>query len=324
MVKTRHLAWAALAGAAAYGLWWEPAMMLRVVRWRVGVPEWRGRTPQRLVIISDLHAGWPQISLDRVSRIVDRANALNPDVAILLGDYSAAHPFTWGHTGKREIIDRLRHFTAPGGTYGVVGNHDWWQDADAQRNRCGPIETERELEAAGIPVLDNKAVRIGGADGFWLAGVGEQRPFDNGPDGEGMDDLEAALEGVTDEAPIVLLAHEPDLFDHLDKASRRVTLTLSGHTHGGQIRIFGGAPLIHVSQNEKWSWGRYDDDDGRVLVVSGGIGCSVLPLRVGVPPEITVVDLCGPDADTRAEAEEGAERFDALRAQGKMQIGPED
>lgn len=323
--KPYHLGLAALAGFGAYSLWWEPAMMMRVVRWRVGLPEWRGRKPVRLVIISDLHAGAPHITLNRVSRIVARANALRPDVAILLGDYAAAHPFTWGGTAKRDIIARLRAFTAPAGTYSVVGNHDWWQDVEAQEARRGPTETERELEAAGIPVLDNRSVRIGGrADGFWLAGVGEQRPFDEGPDGEGMDDLEAALAQVGDDGPVVLLAHEPDLFDHLPEASRKVSLTISGHTHGGQIRLLGGAPLINASDNEKWSWGRYDDDDGRVLIVSGGIGCSVLPMRVGVPPEITVIDLCEPDAQTEAQAGEAEERFDALRAQGTLPVGPED
>ena len=176
----------------------------------------------------------------------------------------------------------------------------------------------------GIPVLDNQAVRIGGDDGFWLAGVGEQRPFDEGPDGVGMDDLDLALDDVTDDAPVVLMANEPDLFDHLGKARKRVSVTLSGHTHGGQIRFGQHAPLIMASDNEKWSWGRYDDDEGRVLVVSGGIGCSVLTMRVGVPPEITVVDLVPPTPGRDAEAEEAEERFDDLRDQGKMKTGPED
>ncbi|MCQ0969067.1 metallophosphoesterase (plasmid) [Paracoccus sp. TK19116] len=322
-LKPLHLGMAALAGFGAYSLWWEPAMMMNVARYRVGLEEWRGRKPMRLVIISDLHAGWPHISLNRVSRIVDRANALKPDVAILLGDYSAAHPFTWGHTGKREIIQRLKAFTAPHGTYSVIGNHDWWQDAKAQLSRHGPVEAERELRVVGIPVLNNRSVRIGDEKtGFWLAGVDEQRPFDEGPDGEGMDDLEAALNEVTDDAPIVLLAHEPDLFDHLGKASRRVSLTISGHTHGGQIRVRGSAPLIMASDNEKWSHGRYDDEDGRALIVSAGIGCSVLPMRLGVPPELTVIELCEPDPETEEEADEAEEEFEELESEGKLPTGP--
>lgn len=318
------LALAGLAGLAAYALWYEPAMSLRVVRWRVELPGWRGLRRLRLVIISDLHAGAPHIGLNRVGRIVARANALRPDLAVLLGDYAAAHPFTWGGTAKRDIIARLRDFTAPNGTYAVLGNHDWWQDPEAQARRCGPTETHLELDRAGIPCLDNRAVRIGtGDEAFWLAGVGDQRPFNAGPDGEGMDDLEAALAQVTDDAPIVLLAHEPDLFDHLGQASRRIALTISGHTHGGQVRIMGGAPLINASDNEKWSWGRYDDDAGRILIVSGGIGCSVLPMRLGVPPELTVIDLVPPQPGTSAAAEKGRERFDDLRGEGRLGTGPD-
>lgn len=290
----RRATWGALAAFATYALWIEPAWRMRVVRWRVTPEAWRGRRPVRLVILSDIHAGAPHLPLHRIEKFVARANALRPDVAILLGDYAAAHPFTWGGTNKADIAARLARFTAPEGTWGVVGNHDWWQDSDAQQRRCGPVEAERVLMAAGVPVLDNRAVRIGGADGFWLAGLGDQRPFDEGPDGEGMDDLDAALDCVTDDAPVVLLAHEPDLFDRLCQVPNPVVLTLSGHTHGGQVRVRGLSPLIEASANETWSWGRYDQDD-RTLIVSGGIGCSVLPMRVGMVPEITVVDIAEPD-----------------------------
>ena len=328
MAERRHgkglgaLALAGLAGFAAYALWYEPAMCLRVVRWKVELPGWRCKRPVRLVIISDLHAGAPHIGLGRVERIVRRANALNPDLAILLGDYAAAHPFTWGGTRKRDIIARLRDFTSPEGLYAVLGNHDWWQDATAQARREGPTETHRELERAGIPCLENRAVRIGqGDEAIWLAGLGDQRPFEEGPQGEGMDDLEAALRDVTDDAPIVLLAHEPDLFDHLGKASPNVALTISGHTHGGQIRIMGGAPLINASDNEKWSWGRYDDEEDRTLIVSGGIGCSVLPMRLGVPPELTVIDLMPPTPGESEEEVNGHREFDTLRPEGKLDTG---
>jgi predicted MPP superfamily phosphohydrolase len=313
------LALAGLAGLAAYALWYEPAMCLRLVRWRVALPGWHGRRPFRLVIISDLHAGAPHIGLRRVRRIVRRANALQPDLAILLGDYAAAHPFTWSGTGKRDIIERLRDFTSPNGLYAVLGNHDWWQDADAQARRAGPTQAHRELARVGIPCLENRAVRIGqGDEAFWLAGLGDQRPFQEGPQSDGMDDLPAALRDVTDDAPVVLLAHEPDIFGLLGAADRHVALTISGHTHGGQVRIMGGTPLINASDNETWSWGRYDDDAGRSLIVSGGIGCSVLPMRLGVPPELTVIDLVPPDEDASREKREARERYEAMRRAGQL------
>lgn len=300
----RRLTWGALGALAAYAFWVEPAWRGRIVRWRLTPPAWRGRAPVRMVAISDLHAGAPHIPLSRVERLVARANALEPDVAVLLGDYAAAHPFTWGGTDKREIAARLADFTAPGGRYAVVGNHDWWQDPEAQSRRCGPIEAERVLEEAGIPVLDNRSVRIGGERGFWLAGIGDQRPFDTGPEGEGMDDLEAALAHVTDDAPVVLLAHEPDIFPKLGEASREVAVTLSGHTHGGQVRIRDLSPLIKASADETYCWGRFDEE-GRTLIVSGGIGCSVLPMRFGMVPEITVVELADPDSAAPDEPRPG-------------------
>lgn len=296
----RRLTWGALGALAAYAFWVEPAWRGRIVRWRLTPEAWRGRDPVRLVIISDLHAGWPHVPLSRVERLVARANALKPDVAVLLGDYAAAHPFTWGGTAQREIAARLAEFTAPGGCYAVVGNHDWWQDADAQSRRCGPVEAERVLEEVGIPVLDNRSVRIGGERGFWLAGIGDQRPFQTGPGGPGMHDLEAALADVTDDAPVVLLAHEPDIFADLGEASREVALTLSGHTHGGQVRIRGLSPLIKASADETYCWGRFDEED-RTLIVSGGVGCSVLPMRFGMVPEITVVELADPDSQAADE-----------------------
>lgn len=290
----RRLTWGTLGAIAAYAFWVEPAWRERVVRWRLTPPAWRGRDPMRLVILSDLHAGWPHVPLSRVRRLVARANALRPDVAVLLGDYTAAHPFTWGDTAKHEIAARLARFRGRHGCYAVVGNHDWWQDPDAQTRRCGPIEAERVLEDAGIPVLDNRSVRIGGEGGFWLAGIGDQRPFQASPGGEGMHDLQAALSHVTDDAPVVLLAHEPDIFPDLGTAPREVPVTLSGHTHGGQVRIRGLSPLIKASADETYCWGRFDED-GRTLIVSGGIGCSVLPMRFGMVPEITVVELADPD-----------------------------
>ncbi len=184
-VKPRHLFYGAALAALGYALWWQPAMQLRVARWRLAPERWRGRDPVRLVVISDLHAGAPHIGPSRLRNVVRRANALRPDVAVLLGDYSAAHPFTWGFTGKDQVVRLLAHFHGRHGTWGVVGNHDWWQDAQAQSRRIGPIEAERLLEDHGIPVLDNRAVRIGGAGGFWLAGIGDQRPFELGPPGRG-------------------------------------------------------------------------------------------------------------------------------------------
>lgn len=288
------LALTVAAGLAAYSLWWEPAMRLRVVRWRIYPPQWRGRDPVRIVALSDLHAGAPHVGLERVSRIVARANALKPDVAVILGDLAAGHPFTWGGTDKYDIAARLAGFTGRNGRFAVIGGHDWWQDAEAQSTHCGPCEAERALREAGIQVLDNEAVRIGDAgQGFWLAGLGNQHPFPDRDRADSAGELREAMGFVTDDAPVVLLAHEPEIFSMLDDTEYRIPLQISGHTHGGQVRVFGAAPLIMAADNDTYSWGRYDEN-GRTMIVSGGIGCSVLPMRMGCVPEITVVEISEP------------------------------
>jgi predicted MPP superfamily phosphohydrolase len=113
----------------------------------------------------------------------------------------------------------------------------------------------------------------------------------------GVDDLPGTLAKVTDSAPVILLAHEPDIFPLVPG---RVSLTMSGHTHGGQLRLFGYSPVVPSRYGNRYAYGHISetatDAAGRAatlkhLVVSGGLGCSIVPMRIGVPPEITVVNL---------------------------------
>src|SRR5208283_324835 len=93
--------------------------------------------------------------------------------------------------------------------------------------------------------------------------------------------------GVTDNSPVVLLAHEPDIFPTVPE---RVSVTLAGHTHGGQIRILGIAPFVPSPLSRVYSYGHFFERD-RHLIVSGGLGCSGWPVRIGVPPEIVLVEI---------------------------------
>ena len=102
----------------------------------------------------------------------------------------------------------------------------------------------------------------------------------------GVDDLGATLAKVTDDAPVVLLAHEPDVTRHVPS---RVALQLSGHTHGGQVRLFGWSPVSPSGPLLTYGHIRMNCD----VVVSGGLGCSIMPFRLGVPPEIVLVSLGG-------------------------------
>lgn len=282
----------ALAGLAlgAYAGWVEPVARLRVQTWALRPRGWTaGRL--RMVMIADLHAGAPQMDESRVQAICDRAMGLGGDLVVLMGDYRASHRFQTREVPIEAIAPILAGLKAPLGVHAVLGNHDWWDDEEAQARRApGPIHTTRVLEAQGIPVLANRAVRLGqGAGAFWLAGLDSQAAYRrrSGLPAFRVADLPGTLAQVTDAAPVILLAHEPDVFA---KANDRVALQLSGHTHGGQIRLFGWAPVVPSRYGNRYAWGHIIEE-GRDLVVSGGLGCSGLPLRLGIPPEITVVDL---------------------------------
>jgi hypothetical protein len=146
------------------------------------------------------------------------------------------------------------------------------------------------LAGAGIPILENDAVMLGPAgQRFWLAGLGDQLAYQLGH-GEfrGVDDLPGTLAHIKTDDPVLLLAHEPDIFP---KVPTRVALTLAGHTHGGQIRVPLIWPRFVPSRyGARFAYGHIVEND-RHLVVSGGLGTSIIPARLGVPPEIVHVTL---------------------------------
>jgi len=276
--------------AGTYGFLIEPMLRLRVRRWRISPPGWTGG-PLKVAVLADLHAGEPWVSLDRVRRIVARTNALGADLIVILGDLPAGHRFVSRAVPLADVTEALSHLGAPLGVHAILGNHDWWDDRAAQARGGGPSLVAGLLQAAGIPVLQNRALRISpGPAGstFWLAGVDDQLAFPQGGGRfAGLDDLSGTLSQITDDAPVILLAHEPDIFP---KVPDRVALTLSGHTHGGQFRLFGWSPVVPSAYGNRFAYGHVREG-ARDLVVSGGIGCSILPVRFGVVPEITMIEL---------------------------------
>lgn len=279
-----------LAGlfAATYGFVIEPALRLRVKRWRLSPPLWTGG-PLRIAVLADIHMGEPVVSLNRLKRIVARTNALGADVILVLGDLEAGHRFVTRPVSMKDTAEVLAGLSAPLGRYAILGNHDWWHDRAAQARGGGPNRIGELLEAAGVPVLQNWALKLGeGAGAFWLAGLDDQLAIGIGPGRfRGLDDLSGTLAGIGDEAPVILMAHEPDIFP---KVPDRVALTLSGHTHGGQVRLFGWSPVVPSAYGNRYAYGHVREGE-RDLVVSGGIGCSILPFRLGVVPEITLIEL---------------------------------
>jgi predicted MPP superfamily phosphohydrolase len=279
------------ASTAAYGFG-EPLLALRVARYDFTPKQWPANFQLKIAVIADLHACDPWMSLPRIEAIVERTNALNADIIVMLGDYVAGHRHVTRSIPAGEWAPVLAGLKAPLGVHAILGNHDWWDDKTVQRDGQGPTVARRALEASGIPVYENDAKRLS-KDGrpFWLAGLGDQlayvparrfRPVRR----IGVDDLAATLAKVTDAAPVVLLAHEPDI---AMRVPARVALQLSGHTHGGQVRLLGWSPVTPSGPKLVYGHTRMNCD----IVISGGLGCSIMPFRLGVPPEIVLVTLGG-------------------------------
>ncbi|MCB1496359.1 MAG: metallophosphoesterase [Bauldia sp.] len=273
-------------GLSSYAFAIEPRFRLEVTRYRLTPPGWpAGSRPVRIAAIADTHACDPWMPLSRIEEIVSITNALEPDLIVLLGDYIAG--LRRFRTAAVPIGDWARAFgalRAPLGVRAILGNHDWWTE---------PEHIRSALAENGIPVMENDAERIAAPDGadFWLAGLGDQlaHPLGGGRFG-GVDDLPGTLAKVTDDKPVILLAHEPDIFP---KVPERVSLTMSGHTHGGQVNLpLLGRLVVPSRYGDRYAYGHIVEDS-RHLIVSGGLGCSKLPVRFGVPPEVLLVELGG-------------------------------
>ena len=283
-----------LALGSGYGFAIEPLWRLDVTRYAIAPPRWPRGLNLSIAVIADLHAGGPAMPLARIEAIVTATNALGADMVVLLGDFAASHKFKTRSIAPEDWAKALAHLKAPLGVHAILGNHDWWDDLTAQRTLAGPVLGRRVLEHAGIPVYENTVVRLTkDRHNFWLAGLGDQLAFirrrrkGGRRTFAGVDDLPGTLRQVTDDAPVLLLAHEPDIFPRVPE---RVALTLSGHTHGGQVRLFGYSPMVPSRFGNRFAYGHIVEAE-RHLIVSGGLGCSILPLRMGVPPEIVLVDV---------------------------------
>ena len=219
-----------------------------------------------LAFLSDLHAGSCMDESD-LCEIFRKLDGQSPDLICLGGDLI--------NTREREILlfrQPLSLVNPPFGIFAVPGNHDhfWGNDIGLW---------ESFLSKQGVEVLNNKGKRIArGADSFFLAGVDDLT--------EGTPCLKEALEGRLEGETTILLSHHPDFF--FEAAANEVHVTLSGHTHGGQIRLFGWSPINHSQFG--WVQGEYELEDAK-LYVGRGVGTTVIPIRIGTRAEIPIVRL---------------------------------
>ena len=248
------LAWAGWLGAIR-----DP----QVVRYRV---ELAGlQRPLRIVHLSDTHgSNWDMPEM-RLNRIVDQANRLQPDLVVLTGDYHASK--LWDPPMRLE--DALRPFTrlrAPRGVWLVPGNHD------------EPYWTRWVARRFGLKLLTGALVDVGpvqiiGSDDL-IMGLNP------------VSAVWAAAARAQPGKPLIALVHEPRLWAVLPP---RVDLLLAGHTHGGQIQILGQPRFANADAD--YLRGRFRNRTGQQMLVSAGIGTSVVPARLGTRGEIVVVEL---------------------------------
>jgi uncharacterized protein len=265
----------------------------RITEYKLTPPNWTPGLKLKIAVIADIHACEPWMSAERIKGICDRANELDADLILLLGDYVSGMNLVTDYVHSQDWSKAMADLKAPLGVHAILGNHDYWEDLTFQRDPSVKTFAEKALNAVGIPVYVNRSVRLE-KDGhpFWLAGLGDQaamrpgRRF-NRKSWMGMDSLPETLAQVTDMAPVILLAHEPDIFPEVPP---RVCLTLSGHTHGGQINVFGWKPVVPSRYGARYAGGHVEED-GMHIIVSRGLGCSVLPVRFMAQPEIVLLKL---------------------------------
>jgi predicted MPP superfamily phosphohydrolase len=298
LTRRRFLAGAGVAAASSlslsgYATAYESGSALTLVEYSPPLRHWPEDLELKIAVIADIHACYPWMSEERVGEIVDLANAQKPDLTVLLGDYVCTHPFVSGYVPPGAWAEQLSRLQAPLGVYAILGNHDWWSAAIPTDPPDGSRSVRRALAAASVPLLENQSVRLTQRGRtFWLIGLGDLLArLPHARPGHGADDLAGAMREINDNAPAILLVHEPFFFPWVPN---RIALTLAGHTHGGQVNfpIFGSP--VHLLRQRSWKYiyGQYALGDRR-LIVSGGLGTSYAPVRIMRPPEVVMVKLGG-------------------------------
>ncbi|THF86212.1 metallophosphoesterase [Deinococcus sp. KSM4-11] len=240
------------------------------------------RSALRVAFLSDLHYGL-YVGGGQIRRWVDAALAARPDLILLGGDYIDQRL----RTSPRPLIRELARLKAPLGVYGVWGNHDYGSFGKFASPYYGPAQADwaarraqlaQDLGAEGITILRDQGVAvrsdlyIGGVDDLW----------------NGTPDARTALAGAGHLATI-LLSHNPDVLPDLPVAAG---LVLSGHTHGGQVRLpLIGAPVVPSAFGQRYAMGWVQGAHGTPAYVSRGLGTSGIPFRNLCPPELTVLTL---------------------------------
>ena len=253
--------------------------LLRVEQKTLAFPELpQGFDGLRVAFLSDIHYG-PFFSADRLDALVSRVNALRPDLVLLGGDYAN------DSDGAVAFFQMRPAFSARLGVYAVPGNHD----------RVMP-ESNRDLlegamSAAGIVPLFNRTVPLTLSSGetIYLSGIDDY--------GNGHPDAAQAACSVRRDDFLIFLTHNPDAIPSFqeipaqDGSTDWADLILCGHTHGGQVTLFGQKALFSVTSYGERDRTGWKEENGAQILISNGVGTSVVPMRFFAPPQIHLLTL---------------------------------
>ncbi len=259
-----------------YAGWVEPRRLV-VVHRKVALPGLK--VPVRALLVGDLQPAWPWWDGARLGEAMDRGAALNPDIVFFVGDYAYEHG-TLSRLGlfqpffvpPADTVAAMARIQAPMGVFAVMGNHDWWWD--------GP-EVLRLVGKTHIRMLLDEAVWVERGDqGLWVVGLEDiATPRRSRPD--------LVLARTDPRGPRVVLTHSPDAFPDLPSSAE---LTLAGHTHGGQVWLpLLGRPVVPIRHKE-FAYGQFVRGS-KHLIVTAGVGLSILPVRFLTPPELVLLEL---------------------------------
>lgn len=272
----------ALALVLACGsVWWELSS-IRVHEYRLSIPSWRESIQGlRVAVLADLHVGSPLNGLENLRRVVRLTNAAMPDIILLPGDFVIHGVLGGTFVPPDQIAAELRLLHAPLGVFAVMGNHDRW---------FNPLLVATAFREKGIRLLEDDAAEIvSGRGRFWLVGISDWLTAPH--------HVRRALSKVPRQAQVLIFTHNPDVFPTLPDG---FSLTIAGHTHGGQVNLpLLGRLVVPSRYGQRFAAGHIVES-GRHLFVATGIGTSIVPVRFSVPPEISVLILSSPTSPSNS------------------------